>query len=220
VNFDPLFNSGKQASCLETKGSQQKNLMKAVSGSDWGHDKKTLFLSYKALVESVFSFCVGIWFPNSKLSNIARLQIIQNAAMRFSTGCHMAYLVVHLHAETKLMPIDEHLLMLCAQFLVSCLCRNRPSHDVVKLPPGPQNNKHGRPLKETLSSRFLDVVTPHLVDGIVLEASYNRIRNKIHTTVVRNYIQSALPKRVLGIRPPEISRSEKTLPRIASSTQR
>jgi hypothetical protein len=153
VNFDPLFNSSKQASCLETIGSQRKNLLKAVSGSDWGHDKETLFLTYKALVESVFSFCVGIWFPNCKPSNIARLQIIQNAAMRLMTGCHMASSVAHLHAETKLMPVDEHLSMLCAQFLASCLRRCHPSHNVVQLPPGPHKNKHVRPLKETLSPK-------------------------------------------------------------------
>jgi hypothetical protein len=134
--------------------------------------------------------------------------------MRLMTGCHMASSVWHLHAETKLMPVDEHLSMLCAQFLASCLRRCHPSHDVVQLPPRPRKNKHGHPLKERLSSRFLDVVSPHPVDGIIPEASYKRIRNKIHTTAVQNYIQSAAPNRLLGVRPPEVSRSEETLPRI------
>jgi hypothetical protein len=73
VTFDPLFNSSRQASNLETKSLQRKNLLKAVSGSDWSHDKETLLLTYKALVESVFSFYAAIWFPKCKPFNIARL---------------------------------------------------------------------------------------------------------------------------------------------------
>jgi hypothetical protein len=185
--------------------------MKAVSGSDWGHDKETLFLTYKALVESLFSFCVGIWFPNCKPSNIASLQIIQCGHALYD---RMSYVVLGGAPLCRNQAVHEHLSMLCAKFLASCLCRCHPSDNVVQLPPGPHKNKHGHPLKETLSSRFLDIISPHLVDGIVPEASYERIQNEIHTTAVKNYIQSAPPNRVLGVCPPEVSKSEETLPQI------
>jgi hypothetical protein len=211
VIFDPLFYSRKQACSLETESSQRKNLMKAVSGSDWGHDKENLLLAYRALVESVFSHCIVIWFPNCRPSNIARLQIVQNAAMRLMTGCHMVSSVAHLHAETKLLPVEEHFSMFCVQYLASCLCLCHPSHEVVQLPTGPQKNRHGRPLKETLASRFWDSIEHHLVDGVVPEASYNCIRNEIHTSAISNYLASAALNKVLGIRPPEVSISEQKL---------
>jgi hypothetical protein len=209
VNFDPLFDSSRQVSCLKTKFPQSKNLVKAVSGSDWGHDKGTLLPTYRALVESVYTFCAPIWFPNCKPSNITRLQIIQSAAMRLMTGCHMASSIAHLHSETSLLPVKEHLSMLCAQYLASCLCRCHPSHNVVQLPPGPWRNHHGRPLKETLASKFHDTIENHLLNGIVPETSYNRIRNDNHTSAVRDYLSSAAPNK--AGRPPEVSISEQTL---------
>jgi hypothetical protein len=78
--------------------------------------------------------------------------------MRLITGCHKAFSITHLYAETKLMPVAEHLGMLCAQFLAGCLLPSHSSHEVVLLPPGPRKNSSGRPLKETLASRFDDSV--------------------------------------------------------------
>jgi hypothetical protein len=97
----------------------------------WGHDSKTLLITYKALVETVMSYAAAIWYPNSKPSKIEKLQFIQNVAIRLITGCHKAASIGHLLTETKMMPVAEHLSMLCAQFLVSCLRPSHPSHKVV-----------------------------------------------------------------------------------------
>jgi hypothetical protein len=37
--------------------------------------------------------------------------------MRLACGCHKATSIDHLLTESKLMPVAEHLSMLCAQFL-------------------------------------------------------------------------------------------------------
>jgi hypothetical protein len=104
-------------------------------------------ITYKALVDSVFSYAAAVWFPNCKSSNVEKLQFIQNTAMRLITGCHKASSIDHLLAETKMMRVSEHLGMLCAQYLASCLNPTHPSHEVVMLPPGPRTNNQGRPLK-------------------------------------------------------------------------
>jgi hypothetical protein len=64
VTFDTMFCFHKHILNIIAKAMQRLNLMKAVSGSSWGHNKETLLLTFKALVESVFSFAVAIWFPN------------------------------------------------------------------------------------------------------------------------------------------------------------
>lgn len=140
-----------------SKGCQRVNLMKADEpdeSSSWGHNKKTLIITYKTFVKSVFNFGAPIWFPNAKPSNIEKLQIIQNTAMRLITGCHKASPIEHLHTECKLMPVINHFTMLCTQYLATCLCPTNLSHEVVKLPLGPGKNKAGHPLKETLASKF------------------------------------------------------------------
>jgi hypothetical protein len=217
-HLDSMFAFNNQSVVSTSKGSQRIKLMKAVSGTDWGHDKETLLITYRALVESVFTFNAPIWFPNSKPSNIQKLQLIQNVAMRLITGCHKAASIAHLHAESKLLPVAEHLTMLCVQFLARCLSPVHPSHRTVLLPPGPRKNLQGRPLKETLSSRFHADLVPYLQDGILPSIIYNRTKDAIHTAAVRDYLASAPPNKVLGTRPPDIHPSEESLPRICRTT--
>ena len=157
---------------------QRLNLLKAVCGSTWGHDKQTLLITYKALVESVMSYAAAIWYPNSKPSNVEKLQFIQNSAMRLITGCHKASSIDQLLTESKLMPVAEHLSMLCAQFLASCLRPTHPSHETVLIPPGPRTNASGRPMKETLQSKFSAVVAPFLKaeGGTVHDVNYIHIK--------------------------------------------
>jgi hypothetical protein len=105
--------------------------------------------------------------------------------MRLIEGCHKAASISHLHAETKLMPVAEHLTMLCIQFLARCLSLSHPSHQTVLLPPGPRKNANGLPMKETLSSSFCNDIDPYLQDGVLPAILYNRTNDAIHTNAVR-----------------------------------
>jgi hypothetical protein len=218
VTFDSLFCFAQHITAITAKAHQRLNLPRAVSGSLWGHDKETLLLTFRALVESVYSFAAAVWFPNTKPTNVNKLQLIQNAAMRLITGCHMVTSQDHLHAECKLLPVDEHLFMLCTQFLASCLHPSHPSNATVKLPPGHQKNQHGRPMKETLSSCFHDAVSPYLWGDLIPSGLYDKIKNDIHTATVQNYLTSAGPNKVLGTRPPAVDNSEKSLPQAYVTT--
>jgi hypothetical protein len=176
VTFNTLFNFSYHVAVIAAKASQHLNLLKPVSGSNWGHDKETLLMIYTALVESVYSY--GFLIANPLTSP---LQYVQNAAMRLITGCHKAISIAHLHNETKLLPVAEHLTMLCIQFLASCLRPSHTSHETFQLPPGPRKNQHGRPLKETLSSRFQDALTSHPREGIIPEANYKKVKSDVNT---------------------------------------
>jgi hypothetical protein len=138
--------------------------------------------------------------------------------MRLIMGCHKAAPVDHLHAETKLMPVADHLAILCVQFLASCMRPSHPSYELVKLLPGPRRNAQGRPLKETLSSKFGDSVSPYLQGGVVPEASYQKTKESIHTAAVRAAIDAAGVNPILGIKPPEVHSLEQTLSRAYRTT--
>jgi hypothetical protein len=216
--LDSMFCMNCHSSHCVCKGSQRVNLMKAMSGTMWGHNKETLLLTYRALVESVFNFDEAIWFPNCKPTNIQKLQLVQNVAMGLITGCHKAASIAHLHAETKLMPVADHLTMLCLQFLARCRSPSHPSHETVLLSPGPHWIANGRPMKETLSSKFQDAIAPYLQDGVILAVLYKRTRDSIHTNAVHSYLESAIPNVILGTRPPEIHPSDQSFPRIYRTT--
>jgi hypothetical protein len=118
------------------------------------------------------------------------------------------------------MPVAEHLSMLCAQFLANCLRPSHPSHEVVQIPPGPRTNASGRPMKETLSSRFTAAVSPILQaeGGSVSELNYKRVKDLIHSSSVRASIEKLKPNPVLGTKAPDVHVSELSLPRIYQTT--
>jgi hypothetical protein len=212
VTFDRMYTFYYHILDIYTKACQRLNILRAMSGSAWGHDEQTLIITYKALIESVLSYSCAVWFPNTKPTNIQKLQFVRNSAMQLITGCHKAAIINHFHSETKFMPVAAHLSMLCTKFLASCLCTSHPSHNVVKLPPGPRCNAPGRPLKETLFSKFGYAAAPFLCEGIDLECDYKKTKYDIHTLAVSAAIAVAKPNRVLGTRPPKIHPSECDLP--------
>jgi hypothetical protein len=64
VTFDTMFSFKDHVVAIAAKATQRLNILKAVCGSTWGHDKETLLITYKALVDSVFSYAVAVWLPN------------------------------------------------------------------------------------------------------------------------------------------------------------
>jgi hypothetical protein len=143
--------------------------------------------------------------------------------MRIITGCHQAAAIDHLHQETSLLPVSPCLDMLCSQFLASAMRRGHPSHATVLHPPGLKTNKNRngevRPLKETLSSRFMHVLEPYLNDdGVIAEVSYLRMRDSIHTNAVQKAIRALGPNRLLECKSPAVADSERSLPCVYQTT--
>ena len=88
-----------------------------------------------------------------------------------------------------------------------------PSHEVVNLPPGPHTNKDGRPLMETLSSRYLPALEPYLHNGVISQVSYKRTLASIHSSAVQSAISNQRPNRVLQGPAQPVSQTERQLPR-------
>jgi hypothetical protein len=124
---------------------------------------------------------------------------VQNRCLRIATGNHLASSIDHLHSEAGVLPVQEHLDMLCAQFLASAMSTAHPSLDLVLLPLGPRRNKHGSPLKETLQSKYGHVVEPYLNEnGVMAGVSYKRTRDSIHTAAVQSAIRNQSPNPLIG----------------------
>jgi hypothetical protein len=167
------------------KYNQQHQIVRAVSNNTWGFDKEALVLAYNTVMKPSFSYAVPIWGPNIKPSNVAKLQACQNKGLRLITSCHQATPISHLHAETGILPIQIRIDMLCSQFLVSAMRAEPPSHEVALRPPGHRvNAKTGRPLKETLASKYMPTVEPFLHDGVIKQISYKKTLDKIHSDAV------------------------------------
>jgi len=83
---------------------------------------------------SLIMYAAPIWFPNTSPSLIQKLQTIQNFALRIDTGCKKLTSIDHLHEETEMLPVQNHLYLICSQYLARALQPNHTSHRVVTSP--------------------------------------------------------------------------------------
>ena len=212
VTFDPHLTFSPLIASIVSRATPRLNILKALAGSTWGQQKETIVLTYNSLIRSLFTYACPIWFPNSSRSSVQRLQTIQNHALRIATGCVRMSSIDHLHAETKILPVADHLSLLSSQFLARALQPHHPSHNTATSSSGPRN------IKFTLQSRFLPSVAPHLVDDALPPENYKSTIQSLHTSAVATAIASQTPNRVLLSPPPAIAEEEKSLPRSYRST--
>jgi hypothetical protein len=123
---------------------------------------------------------VVIQFPNASATNIQMFQRVQNEALRIATGCHRFTPIAHLYTEEKMLPIKNHLQMLCNQFLASALSRSHVSFPVVTLPPGPRKMK----IKRTIYDTLIEFVRPYLTDRVMLDINYKCALKALNSAAV------------------------------------
>ena len=209
VTFDPLFTFGPHVKATTAKCSKRLNILKALAGSSWGHQKETLLLTYQSLIKPILSYAAPIWLPHISLTNLRSIQVIQNKALRAITGCLLMSDIAHLHAETHILPIQNHLDLLCTQFLANAMHPDHPSYPYVTLPSGP---RHGTRVR-TLQSTYADRLAAWTVEGVVPREGRKETLSRLHTEAVGTYLRDAPPSRVLGAAPPRVDPSERSLPR-------
>ena len=209
VTLDPSLSFTPHVKAIKAKCTKQLNLLKVQAGTSWGQQKETLSVTYNSLIKPIITYAAPIWFPPTCKSNKESLQIIQNKAMRTITGSINMADIHHLHTETKILPIDTHLRMLCGQFLVSSLRTHHPSYCHVTASSGPRADRR----IPTLQSRFLGDVQHYLEEGVTPPDSYDQIIRDIHRTTVSNFRSLPVPNKLLNRPPPEISEEEVGLPR-------
>ena len=209
VRFDPSFTFTPHIKEVALKCSNRLNILKALSGTSWGHQKETLAVTYGALIKPVLSYAAPIWHPSTCQSNIQSLQRIQNKALRVITGSHKMADQQHLHTETKTLPVKDHLDLLCRQYLISSLRQDHPCYPYVTADSGARAGQR----VPTLQSRFLPDVQNLLVGGTTPPNDYKKIIAELHTTAVSSHLSNAPPNKILLSAPPEIDETESRLPR-------
>ena len=209
VTLDPSLTFTPHTKEIKSKCTKRLNVLKALAGTSWGQQKETLTITYNSLIKPIITYAAPIWFPSTCKSNIESLQVIQNKCLRTITGSHNMADTHHLHSETKILPVETHLRMLCSQFLVSSLRTHHPSYRCVTAPSGPRASRR----IPTLQSRFLGDVQHYLEGGATPSDSYGQIIKDIHRTTVNSFRSLQTPNKLLNRPAPEISEEEMGLPR-------
>ena len=206
VYLDTFFSFNKHCVQVANRVSKRNNVLKALAGTNWGQQKETLLMTYKALGRSIANYAAPVWSINASETNIGKIQRAQSEALRIITGSHKMSSIDHIHSETKMLQVEDHLNLLSAQYLVQCLDTENVCHHITKmdLPP--------REMKETIFTRHYQTVLPLLANNRkdTLQA--------LHTSFVNTAIGNMKDNRVLNSRPPSINDEETLLQRRQRTT--
>ena len=205
VVFDTMHTFTPHINNTITKAKSKINLMKTVAGNTWGQSKEMLSITYKALARSTLEYAIPVWSPIISSTCWTKLQTVQNQALRVITGCLQMTPIVHLHRETKILPLKEHGEMLTKQFFLNCHLPGHPSYKHLN------RQAPGRPNRKPTILR-LKLSIEHLLP-VPDKPSLKQSINRIHTETVQSTINQYENNKVLNDIPPEISSEEVNLSR-------
>jgi hypothetical protein len=207
VTLDTFFTFNHHCTAIAQKIGKRNTILKALAGSTWGQQKETLLLTYKAINQSVSDYAASVYSLNASRTNVKKIQTAQNDGLRIATGAHRMASIDHLHQESLMLPVQDHLDMLSAQYLASSTQQEHPCHSVTTRPPPP------RRMKETLATKHQNMVRPLLVQD-----NHKATIKAIHTVAVANTINKQSANVLLGGRPPPINKEESNLSRFQRTT--
>jgi hypothetical protein len=210
VTFDPKLTFLEHVNNIGKRLSQRLNILRALSGSTWGQSKETLLLTYQATMKSIMVYCSPVWFPLLSATNINKIQVLKNKALRIVTGGVSITPATHLQSETHTLPIYAELTMLATQHLVQAYNPDHPNHNLLELPPPPRKMKtsvhYFQPVRDLLtSSQNLNITNPPVTIA-------DKLKN-VHTATVTQYLLSVAPNPLLNGMPPKVSPAEQFLTR-------
>ena len=67
---------------------------------------------YKQFIRPILTYAHTAWQPLLKDTNLKKLQVTQNAALRTATGCTKTTPNDHVHQETKVLSLQDHMDMI------------------------------------------------------------------------------------------------------------
>jgi hypothetical protein len=208
LTFDPKLNYKQHIEKTKDKASKTVNILKALTSSKWGKQKETITTTYKAITRPTLEYASTIWSPIVASSNLNKLQVIQNTALRIATGCTKDTNTQHLHEETLIQPLGHHLQLHASQI------RQKSQHPAHPMHSLSQHNTQPRYIRQTIfhnkNNYTYEIQTN---TNSVSEEIINNNLKTIHTSLVQKYIDSKHPNKILNDPAPKIDKSEESLPR-------
>ena len=209
LTFDPQLTFAEHVKNTVDTAKGALKLVKALSGTTWGQQKETLVNTYKQYVRPIIEYASPAWSPIISDTNTTKLQRVQNEALRCATGHTKDTNIIHIHRETQVLPIKEHMHLLASHYRESARDPQHPMHSELAAP-DPERQKKPTALQTSTST----IVHSCDNDG---ENEKQRKRNKqsIHTAIVQNYLANQPDHPLLQAPPPEVHKSEEALSREA-----
>ena len=99
VYLDTFFSFNKHCVQVANRVSKRNNVLKVLTCTNWGQQKDTLLMTYKALGRSIANYAAPVWSINASESNIGKIQRAQNEALRIITGSYKMSIIEHIRYQ-------------------------------------------------------------------------------------------------------------------------
>ena len=73
VYLDTFFSFNTHCVHVANRVSKRNNFLKALAGTNWGQQKETLLLAYKALGRSIANYAVPVWSTNASDTGLGKI---------------------------------------------------------------------------------------------------------------------------------------------------
>jgi len=199
LTFDKKLNYTEHINKTIVKAKSTINILKALSSKSWAQDKETLTTTFKTITRPILEYANSVWSPIISNSNIKKIQTVQYSALRIITGCTADTNTQHLHEETKILSVEEHLTLLASQFKQKTYDPSHPLHPLLMQPPTP------RPMKQNIFNQDCIYTKEILEEPILSTDLMNACCKQIHTDFVQIHLANRKPNKLLNSVPPDTS---------------
>ena len=103
--FDSKLTWNSHIDSLKLKVKKSLNILKVVSGFDWGADKKSLLKLYDSLCRSKLDYGCQVYSSACK-SKLKELDVIHNMGLRICTGAYRTSPIESIYVDSDELPLD------------------------------------------------------------------------------------------------------------------
>ena len=161
--------------------------------------------TYKTVTRPILEYGGTIFGPTMTKTQLTHLQTKQIQALRIATGCTADTSNNHLYDETNILPLKEHLRIHGSQLRQKATDPDHPLHRLTEQSP--------RLMKRTIFNNN-DYTINKDTEARLTDNNVRQNLNTIHSIIAEKHLNNRPPNKLLNRPPPQIDKTEETLPRI------
>ena len=210
LTLDPKLTYSTHIHNISVQEHKPLQIIKAPTATGWGKQKETLMATYKAVMRPALEYASSVWSPIASSTSINKLQVMQKQHWELPKGCTQVTNIQHLHDETLILPIHEHLQFHASQHKQKTQHPSHPLHKLTTYINTPDKNS----LSLTTAATQNISTYPHTITTTDIKTNVRHI----HTSIVFMHLDTRGNNKILRTPPPHTSSSEERLPRLTRRT--
>ena len=167
LTFDPRLTFLPHIQDIKTACTQKLNLLKVLSHTSWGSDRKTLLRLHNTLVLSKLDYGCQIYGSASK-SYLDKLDAVHHAGLRVSIGAFKSTPVMSLYSESGFYSLDYRRSKICMRYFmrISTKYSNYLERNVNNLNSLPEFEAHPR-YRRPFDIRIHSILSAHNLNPVI-----------------------------------------------------